>query len=204
MQSWGGQGFHADVSPLRQHPLKDQPVLKAYRKSFNITHSVQDFGYALTDLAVETIVKRFHKTESCPYILITNADNIYHSSFFKATREHRENGTSIIGTYFVSHYDWLPPEHLANPSGGLNDRSGRDVLMRSALKKYSIDLGAALWKTSDTFVRPDLRFFRSGADRHHENPDWAFELSDGETVERALQHPGVTSVVLPRILFVHQ
>jgi len=68
----------------------------------------EDYGYVLTDMALEDILRQA-KAHSwafqCDTLTFTNADNIYSPHFIPAMLRSVANGSEIVASHFVSHYN---------------------------------------------------------------------------------------------------
>jgi len=192
------ENFHVAISEISNSGERAQE----HRRALGLKTEDQDFGYVLTDLVLDDI-DQARKTGSggqmCNYVLITNGDNLYSRNFFEATRPLRQQATSLIGVFMVSHHEWPA-------SSSVIERAGRDVLMRSSFKVEAVDLGAVLWKFSATFgAHSDLRFSLNRNMKDHANDvPKSFWTADGNTIQSAVKKKGTTYSVVPRVLFVHQ
>jgi hypothetical protein len=186
--------FNVSISKLTNFDHRT----RKYRSSLNIPEGKQDFGYVLTDLVVEDMVN----SKACDYMLITNGDNLYHSSLMEATSTERKKGTSLIGMHMVSHHEWTADS--PNIAKGIIDGPGKDILMKPNLKPNEIDLGAVLWHTDSTLSNPEVRFAKHRDVKNFpRSVPQSFWTADGNTIAFAASIQGSSSIIIPRILFVH-
>jgi len=129
-------------------------VTDKYNAFPHLDKRVPDYGYVLTDLAVERLLRQEHvevmessgKTTSveapyCDYFLVTNSDNYYHPDFFTVLAEDMRKDYNVIGVDFMS---W---------------HGGRDRIFRNRLWSSGVDLGAVLVHR-DTFDKWGMRCVR--------------------------------------------
>ena len=141
----------------------------------------EDFGYVLTDMALEDILRQTRARSGafqCDTLTFTNADNLYSPHFIPATlKSIAREGHDLVASHFVSHYPF-PAERstrsfdgmLASESGCGALRSGEDVEFATSERFYPwcVDLGSvmlttkAVEKANIRFVIDKLRNDRTG------------------------------------------
>ena len=182
--------------------------------------AVEDFGYVATDLALEDALYGSWPLGAdglpvlhCDTFVVTNGDNMYTAAFFEeALRAAATERYDMIGTHWVSHYNWnspvwdtRSPEQLrANKHCG-SLRSGLDMEMWAAHDFHvaCIDLGAVLWRrwlietTGNRFVLDALAV--NGTGQHFD-----FFTADGWFFQRAHRLPTARTHIIRESLMIHQ
>jgi hypothetical protein len=160
-----------------------------------------DYGYVTTDLMLEDGL-----ADKCDYILFTNGDNVYLRDFFNETIGAIKEGAHIVGTNFISHYEFGSKATTYGPM-----RSGRDTEFVPTFRVGLIDLGSVLFRVL-MFKRYGIRFliescspsslvFDSVEGGCREVPA---ACADGFLSQRISEIKGIVSRIIPRVLFVHQ
>lgn len=97
---------------------------------------LNDFGYRLTDMAMEELSAPDSKY-NCDYFVATNGDNLYNSEFIWHTMPHMRKSVDIVGVEFASHYCYDKAEYF-------RPRTGCYAHHYTQFKLQRIDVGAAL------------------------------------------------------------
>lgn len=167
----------------------------------------KDGGFVVTDLAIEDILARRAAQQGagyCDALVVTNGDNLYTGGFVPAVAEQLRAGFDVVGTHFVSRYDFsqeLMDYNRARGRGPL--RPGMDAEFTSSFAVGGIDLGAAAFRT-ELLERAGIRFI---VDRLRSNPTGEginVVQADGQFFENLAAVPGIKTTILQRVLFVHQ
>jgi hypothetical protein len=184
-------------------------------------YKAEDHGYILTDLVLEDLLASRAEARGrglleddlpCAYFLVTNGDNVYGAQWWAgALGEAAAQRADVVGTHFVSHYDW-PGSPIREPLwekvrlyGQCGPwRPGRDVEVAANFKPACIDLGAALFSAA-VLESSGARFIvdrlRAGNPTGRGiNPMEA----DGEFFARLAALPRAKAVLVRRTLMMHQ
>lgn len=178
----------------------------------------QDYGYVLTDLIMEDILRGdggqeeeitpsraapTAPTPSCDTLTVTNGDNVYAREFLVRTLNKIAEGKDAVATNWVSHYDNPMPERGDKPYHGdwcASHRRGEFQEMKVRFQCYCIDVGAAVFRLKPV-QEAGLRFcvddLRAKKEADH------LELADGRFFERYAGFPNVSVAVLHQSLFLH-
>lgn len=181
--------FKMELAPY----FYNSSVAKSYR-SDNLKCQQQDYGYGLTDVALNNLVQR----EICTYMLFTNGDNLYNSNLLAATKEYRHDRYDLIGYYFSSRYTG---SKVATDQG-LTEREQKNVLFRSRMGFQQIDLGACIFKTELFRRDQNLRFCEVA--RNDPRGRGLIAEADGYLIEKIALREGIKQKVLDQVLFMHQ
>lgn len=145
-------------------------------------HHFQDWGYFATDKALNYLLQ----TGACDYFLFTNGDNYYNLHFFDSVKNYLSNMTTMIAVDFISSHYWK------------NRRGNQHIHIKAAFEHQKVDLGSVLVLGSSISATPRSRFMYSFDDSTTLwDADWRF-------FQGILQKPSTTTVVVPRVLMVHQ
>ena len=108
----------------------------------------EDFGYVLTDMALEDILKTKKGDSrsasfSCDTLTFTNADNLYSPLFLPAMLKSISHGNDMVASHFVSHYPF-PAERNLNSFDELTSSEAGCGTLRGGMD--------AEFVTSDQFI----------------------------------------------------
>lgn len=211
LNTWVFGGPVASLSP--RTPRDRLALFDAYK--------AEDHGYILTDLVLEDLLESRAQARGrgvpeaelpCAYFLVTNGDNVYGAQWWAgALGEAAAQRADVVGTHFVSHYDW-PGSPIREPLwekvrlfGQCGPwRPGRDVEVAANFKPACIDLGAALFSAA-VLESSGARFIvdrlRAGNPTGRGiNPMEA----DGEFFARLAALPHAKAILVRRTLMMHQ
>ena len=197
--------FLSVLRPMAPEPLlrvevsprsPSDPSTLDYHQRVASGASGPDFGYLLTDLALEDLLSL--PQGACGYVLFTNADNQYNVDLLNSTAAARVRETDLVGMFMSSHYRWS--ERLKSRRD-VQERAGKNVLLKTELRVRAIDLGAVLWRTAFLREHPELRFMRFPESNEFERNYFA---ADGQMIQHAANLPGTSSIIIEEILFLNQ
>ncbi len=167
-----------------------------------------DAGYIVTDVVLEQLLQEkmlpLSTTRSCDFVVVTNGDNIYASSFVPAITSAMLDGFDLIATHFLTRYNHNKGSFLYHRGSGSGPvRVGSDVEFVPAFQASRADLGAVAFRL-DMLDKLSLRFL---IDRLRKDPSGfgiEFALADGLFFENFSKAAGVRSKILRGVHFVHQ
>ena len=135
-----GAARHASSLPWRSE-CRENCLEKALRADkVHCTGIEEDFGYGMTDAAVEEVLQRTGHHERCHHVVVTNADNFYSKWMLESISEDLDNrNVDMIVLDHASHY--------------LNN-----LVTSPNLQKESVDLGAVVWRAGHLRSNAKLRF----------------------------------------------
>jgi len=150
--------------------------------------------YLLTDLGLDHGLKRYGDTHN--FIMVTNADNAYHPSFFEKTTSAEKD---MVAVHFLTQ---------------MTNQNFR--MVKTEFRLGQVDLGAMLFST-EAVKRTGIRFSNSipknileGTYRHISKTEKSISLmrcyhdNDWWFVHRGIQDFLVKGEVIPMVLFYHQ
>jgi len=143
---------------------------------------------------------------TCDVMLVTNGDNIYASAFFTEALAELNRGFDLVATHWVSRYnmseEWQWISVRQRKCGAR--RTGMFQEFRTAFKRYCVDLGAVVFKTSVLQQTP-LRFFVDELRQGKPAKRWRttqHENRDGLFFEKAAKL--FNTSIVQQALFMHQ
>lgn len=180
----------------------------------------RDFGYLVTDQALERVLNMTHAdlfnphllldpdpmppTRSpctaaskalCDYVLFTNGDNYYHDAYLPATMTYMRQSYNLIGVYYLSHFQYKPGYPYV---AGI----GPDVQVNAIFSISYIDLGCVQYR-ADILRQHRMRFVPHTLASYLSHAQ--FGTLDGMFVSNAVGAVDARMIVMiRRVLFVHQ
>mmetsp|Transcript_23803 Transcript_23803/g.42178 ORF Transcript_23803/g.42178 Transcript_23803/m.42178 type:complete len:413 (-) Transcript_23803:316-1554(-) len=169
------------ISPLRY----SQFVVKKTASKCKDGENFDDFGYAITDLALEQSLSDTNSYDGgyrCSHVVVTNIDNFYSKYFLKAV-EKRLDTHDLIGVNFISHHIW---------------GYSTNVPKKFEYKHGHLDLGSVIMRGHLLRSFPNIRYCSSGV--------WGKDMhsADGHMVTQLARIGGVKKQIVDETLFVHQ
>ena len=171
--------------------VNNSAAQQALGPGFNVT-SLQDFGYVLTDLVMEHILK----VRDCEFMLVTNGDNLYGSDFFRAVVPPIQQGHNLVAVHFVTHH---PRDGSRSHTCGPY-RAGTDMEIETGFEIGCVDLGAAVFATN-IVERLNIRFALNAL---RQNPQAGLYAADGITFMEMVKDINTRATVVHRVLMLHQ
>jgi hypothetical protein len=148
------------------------------------------YGYYTSDLAVIELLRRNDAgISNYKYLLITNADNLYHHLFLDTVVKKfatRRSPPCIVATDWISRY-------LSRVKYG--KFGNRNTLRHVEFRPFGIDLGAAVVQIAS--LRRAFRGLSEYFDKNSTTADWTY-------FARILGPSKRCGVVIREVLFVHQ
>ena len=192
------------------------------RSRFPGLDGVEDYGYALTDLVMEDIMRagagdREDGPESngpgddppapsCDTLAVTNGDNVYGPDFLRQTLGPiADLGIDMVGTNWISHYDFGQRWRSGTPAYASDwcgpHRSGGTQEMKASpvFECNCIDLGAVVFKVRQV-RQSGIRFVLDKVRANQTLGDLRF--ADCHFFKR-LKASGANSTIVHEALFMH-
>jgi hypothetical protein len=150
------------------------------------------YGYYTTDLAIHEILRlNSMGLANVKYVLLTNADNLYHHMFLETA----VNTFSVLNfTPCIVASDWIS-RYAARNDEDPRALGNRNTLRHVQFKLYHIDLGCAVIAVhalSKAFIGKSEYFVKNST-----TADWSF-------FEQILDSGKTCGIPIRQVLFVHQ
>lgn len=153
-----------------------------------------DYGYLLSDYVIDDLQSgKYAGVPKCDYFMLTNGDNFYNVRLIPETLKYMREGYDLIAFSFSTRYvmDNELVVHRREPNQQLQVN----------FMPGAIDKGSAFYKATATHgMTFALRFIDKTGTRFIKRSDQL----DGFFFQDLHKTPGVRSIIVPQLLFVHQ
>lgn len=153
-----------------------------------------DYGYLLSDYVIDDLRQgKYAGVSKCNYFMLTNGDNLYHASLIPETLRYMRKGYDLIGFAFSTRYT------MKNDVVVHRNEPNQQYKVVFAVDR--IDKGAAIFNASST---EDINFAKRFVDETGTKFVKHNKRLDGFFFQDLNARPGVRSIIIPQVLFVHQ
>ncbi|KAJ3305442.1 hypothetical protein HDV03_001536 [Kappamyces sp. JEL0829] len=133
------------------------PITPADARKHLDIDTVQEYGYAYTDAAIDLILHD-KQTYPCDYFIFTNGDNLYSKGFIDDyIAKDMKQGLDIMAFDFVSRYVWSLPSETE-----YHTTDGTRLPIRADFKVGNLDLGAFVVRAG-FIAKWNLRFLATAS-----------------------------------------